>query len=202
MKPIPPTDEKELLLRLQDGEHVAFEVVYHQHSRLLFWHLHKMVKDADLAEELLQELFIKLWNSRQQLVADRPVLAILYLIARQMVTDYYRRIARHARAMQDIGHRHTELTLFTDEHVIARETRRLISEAVAALPPQRRRAFQLCKVDGKSYKEAAEIMNVSPFTVQNHLAKASESIKAYLHRQQTPPDASVLVVLLPLFMGL
>lgn len=192
------TDHSEhgLLLKLREGDHHAFETLYHTYSRQLYWHLSKMVKDNDLAEELLQELFIKVWHARQQVRTDRPFTGFLYLVAKQLATDHYRRIARTARVLEEAGLGQTDAAETTEEAIMGAETRRLLDDAIAALPPQRRRAFELCKMEGKTHKEAAGLMGVSPFTVQNHVAKATASIRDYLHHQQTPPGTELLALLL------
>lgn len=195
-------DEKDLLIRLQGGDHAAFDAIYHEYSKLLYWRLHKMVKDPDLAEELLQELFIKVWNSREIIDTNKPILALLYLLTKQRVSSHYRKVARHAHAIDQIGYTSTEAVHTTEEHVFDKETRELLDQAIAMLPLQRRTAFTLCKIEGKSYKEVAKIMGISPFTVQNHIAKASASIKEYLYKQQTPPNADTLALLIVTVLSL
>lgn len=192
------TDEPEklLLVRLRDGDHSAFESLYHTYSRQLYWHLSRMVKDQHLAEELLQELFVKVWHAREKVRSDRPFIGFLYLVAKQLAIDHYRRMVRQHRMQEFVRNKDPQHGETTQDQVIGAETRRLLDDAIGALPPQRRRAFELCKVQGKSHKEAGEIMGVSPFTVQNHVAKATAGIREYLHRQQTPPSTELLALVL------
>ncbi|MFC7525693.1 RNA polymerase sigma factor [Parapedobacter sp. GCM10030251] len=189
-------DEKVLLQQLQKGDHEAFEILYHSYSKVLYWHLDKMVKDADLAEELLQELFIKVWHSRAKIQPDLPFVNFLYVVAKQLSIDHYRRLARRSRVFEYLGQRQSEAVETTEKDVMGNEARKLLDEAIAALPLQRRKAFELCKIEGKSYKEAAEIMGVSPFTIQNHVAKATHSVKEYVVNRQTPPSAEMLALFL------
>lgn len=189
-------DETVLLQQLQEGNHEAFETLYHSYSKVLYWHLDKMVKDADLAEELLQELFVKVWHSRAKIQSDLPFINFLYVVAKQLSIDHYRRLARRSRAFEYLGQRQSEAVETTEKDVMGNEARKLLEEAIAALPLQRRKAFELCKIEGKSYKEAAEIMGVSPFTIQNHVAKATHSVKEYVVNRQTPPSAEMLALFL------
>lgn len=189
-------DETVLLQQLQEGNHEAFETLYHSYSKVLYWHLDKMVKDADLAEELLQELFVKVWHSRVKIQSDLPFINFLYVVAKQLSIDHYRRLARRSRAFEYLGQRQSEAVETTEKDVMGNEARKLLEEAIAALPLQRRKAFELCKIEGKSYKEAAEIMGVSPFTIQNHVAKATHSVKEYVVNRQTPPSAEMLALFL------
>src|SRR5690606_2825077 len=189
-------DEKVLLQQLQEEDHEAFEILYHSYSKVLYWHLDKMVKDADLAEELLQELFIKVWHSRKKIQSDLPFINFLYVVAKQLTIDHYRRLARRSRAFEYLSQRQSEAVETTETDVLGNEARKLLDEAIAALPLQRRKAFELCKIEGKSYKEAAEIMGVSPFTIQNHVAKATHSVREYVENRQTPPSAETLALFL------
>lgn len=195
-------DEKVLLQQLQNGDHAAFETLYHSYSKVLYWHLDKMVKDADLAEELLQELFIKVWHSREKIQPDLRFINFLYVVAKQLTIDHYRRLARRSRAFEYLGQRQSEAVETTETDVLGNEARKLLDEAIATLPVQRRKAFELCKVDGKSYKEAAEIMGISPFTIQNHVAKATSSVKEYVENRQTPPSAEMLALFLVIMLYL
>ena len=195
-------DEKILLQQLQHGDHTAFETLYHSYSKILYWHLNKMVKDTDLAEELLQELFVKVWHSRAKIQTELPFVNFLYLIAKQLTIDHYRRLARQSRTFEYLGQHQSEAVETTEKDILGNEARKLLDEAIVALPPQRRKAFELCKVDGKSYKEAAEIMGVSPFTIQNHVAKATHSIKAYFENRQTPPTTETLALFLAVMLYL
>jgi len=187
---------------LRKGEHIAFETLYHSYSKLLYWHLSKLVKDEDLAEELLQELFIKVWHARERIQIDRPFIGFLYLIAKQLTIDHYRWNARRSRALEYLGKRQTEIVETTESDILGSEVQKLLEEAISALPVKRRKAFELCKVDGKSYKEAAEIMGISPFTIQNHVAKATGSIKEYLANRQIPPSAETLALFIALMFYL
>src|SRR5690606_24733921 len=117
----------------------------------------------------------KVWHSRAKIQTELPFVNFLYLIAKQLTIDHYRRLARQSRTFEYLGQHQSEAVETTEKDILGNEARKLLDEAIVALPPQRRKAFELCKVDGKSYKEAAEIMGVSPFTIQNHVAKATHS---------------------------
>lgn len=175
-------NESELLERLRAGDHAAFGQLYATYSKQIYWKLLKMFKQEAEADELLQELFVKVWERREQVDPAQPFPAYLYRIAQRMAVDHYRKVARIGKAYEALRKGNTELVATTEEDLESKETRRLIDEAVAFLPKQRRQAFVLCKLEGKSHQEAAEIMHISPNTVHNHLVKAMRSIKAHLDR--------------------
>ncbi|MFP3596924.1 RNA polymerase sigma factor [Chryseobacterium sp. SIMBA_029] len=190
------TEEKNLLQALQLGDHRAFEQLYNRYSKKIYWKLLQMVKDKTEAEEILQELFIKVWNRREQIDLDRSFGAYLYSVAKSMVADYYRRLVRLGEAEKELKLSHTEYTAVTEETILSNETSKLLENAIAQLPVQRQRAFILCKIEGKSHNEAAAIMGISPNTVHNHLVKATQSLKGSLAVENLTLNPGVLVLAL------
>src|SRR5690554_5808381 len=195
MKPTPLSEEKDLLLQLRRGDHRAFEQLYKQHSRPLLAMLDKRLADPQEADDILQELFVKVWERRAQVDPEKPFAGYLYRIGQRMVVDHYRRLARLAVVHNEVQHGQTELSNSTDEQVAHKETEALLQQAVAQLPKQQGRAFRLCKLEGKSYKEAAEIMQISPETVHAHLAKAMQSVKAYFQTNHYPLTGLIALLL-------
>lgn len=190
------TDEQELLAHLRQGEIRAFDALYKLHSKPLLWKLRRMVKDPEEADELLQDLFVKVWEKRENINIQQSFQAYLYRVAQRMAIDYFRSLERRSRLHEDVQLRTSEYVHNTEENIIARETQDLINAAIALLPEQRRKAFTLCKLEGKSHAEAAEIMNISPNTVHNHLVKALSFVKDYVEKsgKVLSPLALVLVL--------
>lgn len=196
MAPIDHHDQKDLLRRLRGGDHAAFDKLYHRHSKALYWKLQRMVKDSDEADELLQELFVKVWEKREQIIIQQSFEAYLYRVAQRMAVDYFRKLARQSRVQDEAFHYTDAMAEDTEELLIAKETRQLLDNAIAQLPEQRQRAFILCKIEGKSHQEAAEIMGISPNTVHNHLVKAMSTVRTYL--ANTGETLSPLILLIAL----
>lgn len=185
-----------MLRALQLGDHGAFERLYNGYGKKLYWKLLQMVKNQSEAQEILQELFIKVWNRRGQINPENSFQAYLYSIAKSMVADYYRQLARANKAEKELQYTHSELSLATEETVASKETEKLLQNAISKLPDQRRMAFILCKIEGKSHKEAGEIMGISANTVHNHLVKASKAVKEslFLAHELTNPAILVLAI--------
>lgn len=193
VKTAPLIDESDVLRRLRDGDELAFEQLYVYYSNVLFWKLKKMVKDHDQADELLQELFVKVWERRGQIDPELPFIGYLYRIAKYMVVDYYRKLALIKNAYDYIQSDATEIESTTEQTIEVNEMKELLDQAIDLLPNQRKRAFTLCKIEGKSHQEAAEIMNISPNTVHNHLVKATKTVKTYLESAQNMLAPIILI---------
>lgn len=177
-------DEKEVLERLRGGDERAFEKIYNHYSNPLFWKLKQMLKDQEEAEEILQELFVRIWERRIQINPEQRFINYLYSIARHMVGDYFKKLAQIKCAYQYLQDNTSELVFNTEETLDNEETKALLEEAMEKLPSQRKMAFQLCKIEGKTHKEASVIMNISPNTVNNHLVKAIQSVKRHLEESR------------------
>lgn len=201
MTPITSIDEKDLLLRLRGGDHGAFEILYHRHSRLLLAKLDRKFLYSEGADDLLQELFVKIWERRQQIDPDQSFAGYLYRVAQRMVTDHYRKVSLTNTIWSEVKYNTSESAHFTEQDVEGRESQKLIEQAISRLPPQQQKAFSLCKIEGLSYKEAAEIMAVSPETVHAHLVKANKAVKDYFQNAQRHIPGTLAVALLFLNCG-
>lgn len=190
------TNEQELLAQLRQGDVRAFDLLYANHSKPLLWKLRKMVKNPDEADELLQDLFVKVWAKREQINIQQSFQGYLYRVAQRMAIDYFRALERRSRLESEVQLQTSELVDDTESKLQAKETQKLLNAAIALLPEQRRRAFTLCKLEGKSHAEAAELMQISPNTVHNHLVKAVSFVKDYMERSgRTLAPLALFIVL-------
>ncbi len=173
-------DEKELLFKMRNGDHSAFEVLYKEHSLEIYRRLLMMVKDADLAEELTQELFIKIWDKRSMIEPNERFKFFLYRLSKNMVIDFYRKAARDLKLQDQIIYSSTEINNYTENSIIFNETNNLFQRALASLPPQQQQVFSMCKLQGLSYQEVSELLGISTSTISNHIVKATKTLKQLL----------------------
>lgn len=184
MEPMPPAEERDLLLRLRDGDRQAFETIYHRYKRRLAGNLLRLLKSHDLVDDALQELFAKLWEHRAAVAVDQPVKAYLFGIARNLTIDTFRRAAREEKfrnlltAAFEEAYQHVEERLMPDERLA------LLEEAIALFPPQRQRVFRLCKLEGKSYEEVSELLHISTATVNAHITKGNQQLQEFFAARQ------------------
>lgn len=177
-------DEKELLLRLQEGDHEAFGKLYNFYSDRIYGRLVRLSGSESMAAELLQQTFVILWEKRYTINPELSFKSWLYRVAENNVYQYYRKLARDAKMQQHVMAHFSELYSHSEEDLILKESRQILQEAISKLPEQRRRVFQLCKIEGRSYNEAARILGISPSTVSNHLVKANAIVKTYIFKSQ------------------
>jgi len=171
---------KAILQRLREGDERAFHHIYKLYSERIYGRLMKLLKDEDVADSILQDVFLRIWERREQIDPEQPFKAYLYRIAENFVCDHFRKVARDTRLQVRLRQLTTELYAHVEEDILKKESEVLIWQAIAKLPPQRRLVFNLCKVDGKSYHEASELLGISESTISNQLVKATRFVKEYV----------------------
>lgn len=188
-------DEKLLLLNLKDGNALSFDFFYKQYSQQIYRKLKKMVKIEFLAEELMQDVFIKVWDKRSLIDPTKSFKSYLFTIAQNLVYDHYRRVGREAKLQQEIKQEFIEEYLHLDEGLILKETQDLLEMAINALPAQQQTVFRLCKIENKSYQQVSQQLGISISTVNGHIVRASKSVKTYLLTHNSFPLVITLFLL-------
>lgn len=189
-------NEPELLTLLREGDHHAFSIFYRHYSKPLYYNILSLVKDPAASEELVQEIFSKIWHKHAEIQIHSTFGGYLFQSGRNIVHDFFRRLDREQVLYAKIRNIVTEEYSHVEESLLAKENLDLLQQAINQLSPQRRRAFELCKMDGLSYKQASEVMGISLSTLKDHMAQARESIREYLnHRLQTAITISIFLVL-------
>lgn len=168
-------DEKELLLRMKESDVVAFDMLYNRYKTQLATNLFKLLKSWDQVEELLQELFVRVWENRERIDPEKSFKAYLYRIGGNLVNDYFRKLAKDRNLAQKIW----ESMSLTDYPESLRkqilEDQELM-KTIEKLPPQRQLVFKLCKLEGKSYAEVSQLLHISEAAVNDHITKANRFI--------------------------
>jgi RNA polymerase sigma-70 factor (family 1) len=176
--------QKNLLVRLKKGDEAAFNGIYEAYGKPMYLKILRMVKDKDMTEELLQELFIKIWDGRAKIDLEKSFQSFMYTVTRNLVFNYFRKVASDNAMVEQLLLRGTEHYLSGEEILLNKETSALLQNAIDQLSPQRKLVFELCKIEGKSYEEAGQILGISVATVNSHMTKSLQSIKAYILKHQ------------------
>lgn len=171
-----------LLKKIQQGDASAFSDLYYSLSPTIYRKILWMVNDEEIAKELLQDLFMRIWENREKIDLTRSFRSYLYTIAVNIVYDYLRRMSRKKELEANILSLATDYYTHVEEKIISRENILLIHEVIDKLPLQRKKVFMLCKVEGKSYQEVSELMHISKSTIQDHIVKANHFIKDFLSK--------------------
>jgi RNA polymerase sigma-70 factor (family 1) len=185
-----------LLLQLKQGHEPAFNTLYLVYSKPLYQKINRVVKDESVADELLQDLFLKVWKMREDIRPEQSFVSFLHTIAKNLVYDYFRKISKDKRLHERLILNAVDYYMQTEEALIGKETSDIIQQAISRLSESRRKVFILCKMEGKSYQEAADILGITVATVNSHMVTSIRSIKEYLHKNQ---EIGTIIITMALF---
>jgi len=147
-----------------------------------------MIKSEDDAREIIQELFIKLWQNRETIGTVKSFQSYIFTIANNLVYNYFRKINHDQALIQKLLLNAADHYLDGQELLENKEAVEIFQRAINQLTPQCKQVFQLCKIEGKSHKEVAQLMSISMPTVNSHMTNSVKSIKAYILKNQPNPD--------------
>ena len=172
-------DEKYLLAEIAAGDEQAFKKLFDLYKGRFYSVALKMTRSDEVAEDIVQDVFMNIWNKRERLVdIDNPSSYFFTAVYRR-IYHHYRKIALEKKLSQ-VAPPVKESVNTTDEMVLARESNQLISQAISKLPPQQQLVFKLSKQEGLSREDVARQLQISPNTVKNHLADALKFIRVFL----------------------
>lgn len=175
-------EDMTLLKALQCGELGAFDSLFRKYYPMLCAYVHRFVEMQD-AEEIVQEMMIWLWEKRSELVIDSSLNQYLFKMAYNRTLNLITKKEVVSRAEMMFYTKHQEMPEDINYYQLSELTQR-IEEAIASLPPSYRTAFVMHRFKGMSYKDIAEIMNVSPKTIDYRIQQALKllrgSLKDYL----------------------
>lgn len=174
------TEAKVLLKQFKSNDKNAIDSLYVLYSRRLYKFAFAYLKTEEDALDVVQDVFINLWEKRDSLKEDTNLEAYLFTITKNSVISIFRKkisektYLEHLRQGAVLHHNNTEETV---DHEILSEK---VQELVSRLPAQRQLVFRMSKEKGQSNKSIAEELNISVKTVEDHITKARRFIKEHL----------------------
>lgn len=159
-------NESELLAQIAEGDERAFKIIYEHYYRKVYTYALRYLKSNLLAEEAVQETFLKLWKAGHKLTAINSLNDYIFILTRNHSYEQVRRDALARAADQYRAADWNETDYDTEESILLHDTRRILSEAVSKLPKQQKLVYQLCYQEGLKYEEAAERLH--SFTLLNY----------------------------------
>lgn len=184
MKLFEDTELQYLLARLHNNDERAFNKLYSTCFRPIYRRVFSLVKDEAIADELVQDLFLKLWQNREDIDPQQSFEAYLFTIAQHLVYDHFRRIAKNKRLVARLLLNATDYYLHSDILLETKESRELLKKAIDQLSPQRREVFTRCKIEGKTYEETGLELGISVPTVNSHMTQSMKLVREYLLKNQ------------------
>ena len=173
-------NERGLFSQLALGNEKAFTEIFYYYSRKLHSYILKKTKSEEAAEEIIQDVFLKIWVNRERLGEMENAQGYIYKIAANLLLDHFRKQAMEYKILNRFQNAKPALSDSSGHgNIDLRETQKIIDQAVHQLPDQRKLIYVL-RQDGKSYEEIAVELNLSINTVRNQLVAAGKFIRGYL----------------------
>jgi RNA polymerase sigma-70 factor (ECF subfamily) len=169
------TNERDLITLIAGGSESAFEELYFIYSNRLLGFLIRLVKSEDVASELLQEVFVKVWKNRENIDPQQSFRSYVFRIAENCVYDFFRKAARDKKLQSALINSACEYS-HIEESFLNKENEQLLQQAINSLPPKRRQVFQMVKMEDRSYEEVSRLLNISTSTINDHIVKATKSV--------------------------
>jgi len=176
----------------------AFDGLYHKYHNAVFANIYKLVKQQEAAEDLLQDVFVALWENRKKIDGNKSVGGWLFVVSHNKAIKFLNKAVREKiLSLEDAALTIEEAS--NSEFSDLEYQSYLINKAIDNLSPKKRQVFTLCKLEGKTYEEAARAAGISPHTVKEYVSAASKFVKEYAlqhYALNTPISLSVLIILL------
>jgi RNA polymerase sigma-70 factor (ECF subfamily) len=175
---IPAGEEEGLAIAIKSGDRTAFRRFFEaHHEALLRYLIHRRVS-PDVAEDLVQNAFVHIWENRASIKPGGSLRGLLFRIGYTRALNHFRDTSRFA----DVAPEDAPVSVAEESQDPAErdEVRALVQAAVAVLPERRRAVFELCILQDLSYAEAAEALGISRKTVENHMGYALKAVRARL----------------------
>ncbi|MBO9564806.1 MAG: RNA polymerase sigma-70 factor [Niastella sp.] len=167
-----------LLQQVALGDQLAFRELYHLFHKRLHYFAFALVKSKEAAEEIVEDVFIRLWNQRSSITEINNLKIYLYTATKNTALNYLSKKARESivEPFDNIDIALQETGVSPEQIMITAETYQKIKQAVEALPPRCKMIFKLIREDGLRYKEVSEILNISINTIDAQMAIAVQRI--------------------------
>jgi len=181
-------NEKELLQRSMEGDDKAFAEIFHRYKFKLYGYIYRLTQSQEMAEDIVQETFLRLWKNRHQLGNIEHLSSYIFRIAQNQAITGFRRMAMETMIIRQLLTGEEEFSPSTPESTLAlKEMDALFRKAVDNLPPQQKKVYLLSREEGLKHEEIAEILQISRGTVKNHMIQLLRTLRSQLEKNLDPP---------------
>jgi RNA polymerase sigma-70 factor (family 1) len=172
--------DNQLFSLVQRDDQRAFATIFDRHKNKLFNHIYSRTQSVFDTEEIMQNIFISLWNNRMTVVIEDSVLPYLLGAARNSVLQFYLQ-NKHSLAIRSLSELEQPSVYTQEDYMFASDLESFIDHTVSKMPDTMRKSFELSRKENLSVKEIAEQMELSEQTVKNNLSMALQRLRLKLN---------------------
>ncbi len=184
---------------MQNGSEEAFTILYRKYSLQLYINVFKIVHDPLHSEEIVQEVFTKIWENRAAKGIADDFLGYTYRISQNLIHDFFRKVKRDKKLFDKFRSSCQQSYEPIEESINEGRSNSILERAIEQLSPQQKKVYSLVKIEGCTYKKAAKIMGISPFTVKEYLVITKKSLQSFLLKNL---DINAILLLIGIKMWL
>lgn len=190
------SEERSLILRLIEGDEDAFCELYATYKNRLIYFAMRFLKSREYAEDVFQDAFTVVWQSRRFINPDASFSSYLYTIMRNRILNQLRNSANEEKLKESILSQALDYTEDTKREVMLNDLKSLISHALQQLTPRQREIFEMSREAQLSHKEIADKLGISINTVQEHISISLKLIRTYLIKYSGSEYVDLLLLLI------
>ena len=190
------SEERSLILRLIEGDEDAFCELYATYKNRLIYFAMRFLKSRESAEDVFQDAFTVVWQSRRFINPDASFSSYLYTIMRNRILNQLRNAANEEKLKESILSQALDYTEDTKREVMLNDLKSLISHALQQLTPRQREIFEMSREAQLSHKEIADKLGISVNTVQEHISTSLKLIRTYLIKYSGSEYVDLLLLLI------
>lgn len=173
-------NEKELLVQIAEGDENAFCQLFNHYWNHIYSVAFSLTKSAVISEEIVQDVFVKIWLNKEKLTSVTKFDAYLFTMARNHIYNELRKKTLEQPFVEHLEQYFLQSFSLPDQEMSFKETNQLINKLVEQLPSQQRVIFRLSRYEGFSHNKIAEELGISALTVKSHMTKALRFIRHFL----------------------
>jgi len=176
--------DAKLLAELKRGDHASFRKIFECYSPALFLFSFSYLKSKEAAEDVVQEVFMKIWNNRQEIREGTSFQSYLFTIALNSIRKQFNRLAKNNETKHDLLLDLSVQKQDFNERSDYQELLNMLQELIDRMPEKRKQVFVRKKLEDKSLKEIAEELGIEPKTVEYHITEAMRFLKQEFEKQR------------------
>ncbi len=170
----------DVISRVKNGDQKAFRELYDNYKNKVYFFCLKYVRSEEIASDILQETFIKIWDFRNNLEANSNFDGFIFKLVKNRIFNYIS--AEKVRKDHENEAQKLRMTVTneTENSVVYNDYKTLLTKAIKTMPEKRKKVYVLSRYSGYTYDEIAEKLNISPNTVEIHIGKALRDIRSFI----------------------
>ena len=174
----------------------TFTAIYNRYLQALFKNISRIIFHRDIAQDILHDVFFKLWENRHKFNDEQSIAPWLFTVSYNMSISYVRRLITEKKYISLQMPKSPEEDLFQQNDARFEELREeILLDVIRLLPNRKKQVFELCKLQGKSYAEAGAILGISPNTVKEYMNASIKFVKSQVLEKYAAESVVMLYML-------